>query len=83
MESCLSIHDLRHLIAVNGTTESLLMEVNKHATFLNFPNDPAPFPITAHNIESILGAIADPNANTRVFPSILLVLANHPDLFVC
>jgi hypothetical protein len=68
MKSCLSIHDLRHLIAVNGTTESLLMEVNKHATFLSFPNDPASLPITAHNIESILGAIADPNANTRVFP---------------
>lgn len=66
--SCLSMHDIRSAIALNGATERTGQAIDERAPFLSFPNDPPFLSVTAHNIQTVLQAIADPGISERQFP---------------
>jgi len=57
--TCTSIHDLRKVLAKQGTSELGRREIEKNAAFLDYANDFRPLPITGANISKILQIIAE------------------------
>jgi hypothetical protein len=67
-DECTSIHDIRKILEIKGTSEVGREEIRRLSYFLSFDENNSPLSFTAHNVSRILEAIDNAELDETSFP---------------